>query len=150
MVAMILCCGEALIDMLPSAMPDRRTAFVPYPGGAAVNTAIALGRLGVQAGLLTGLSTDDFARMLRDALTDNRVDTTFSVMTDCRTSLAFVSLTDGQANYGAHDEGSATRMLQIDEIPALPRDVATPFFGGISLASDPCARHGGLARERAD
>ncbi|MEO1776000.1 MAG: carbohydrate kinase [Pseudomonadota bacterium] len=137
---MILCCGEALIDMLPSAMTDGRTGFVPCPGGAVFNTAIALGRLGVRAGLLTGLSTDDFGRMLRDALTEDRVDTTFSAMTDRKTSLAFVSLTDGQARYSFHDEGSATRMLWIDEIPALPRDVTTLFFGGISLASDPCAQ----------
>ncbi|MEO1723323.1 MAG: carbohydrate kinase [Pseudomonadota bacterium] len=136
---MILCCGEALIDMLPSATDGGRAGFVPYPGGAVFNTAIALGRLGLRAGLLTGLSTDDFGRMLRDALTENRVDTTFSVMTDRKTSLAFVSLTDGQARYSFHDEGTATRMLRIDEIPALPRDVTTLFFGGISLASEPCA-----------
>ncbi|MEL6198006.1 MAG: carbohydrate kinase [Pseudomonadota bacterium] len=136
---MILCCGEALIDMLPAAMADGRSGFVPYPGGAVFNTAIALGRLGVRVGLLTGLSMDDFGRILRDALTESRVDTTFSVMTERKTSLAFVSLKDGQARYSFHDEASATRMLRIDEIPALPRDVTTLFFGGISLASDPCA-----------
>ncbi|MEO1315318.1 MAG: carbohydrate kinase [Pseudomonadota bacterium] len=137
---MILCCGEALVDMLPAETADGRAGFVPYPGGAVFNTAIALGRLEVRAGLLTGLSTDDFGRMLRDRLTEDRVDTTFSVMTDRKTSLAFVSLTDGQAKYSFHDEGSAMRMLRIDEIPALPRDVTSLFFGGISLASDPCAQ----------
>lgn len=147
-IAMILCCGEALIDMLPLATSDGRTGFVPYSGGAVFNTAIALSRLGVRAGLLTGLSTDGFGRMLREALTENRVDTTFSVMTDRKTSLAFVSLTDGQARYSFHDEGTATRMLQIDEIPTLPRDVTTMFFGGISLASEPCAETMEALQER--
>ena len=45
--AMILCCGEALIDMLPAQTSDGQEAFVPVPGGAVFNTAIALGRLGV-------------------------------------------------------------------------------------------------------
>lgn len=137
---MILCCGEALIDMLPSRTAEGRLSFVPYPGGAVFNTAVALGRLGVRAGLLTGLSTDAFGQMLRDALKDDGVNTTFCVLTDRKTSLAFVALDEGQASYSFHDEGSAMRMLGIDEIPALPRDVKTLFFGGISLASDPCAR----------
>ena len=43
---MIVCCGEALIDMLPRQLPDGSDAFLPVPGGAVFNTAIALGRLG--------------------------------------------------------------------------------------------------------
>ncbi len=39
---MILCCGEALIDLIPEeGKPDR----VPYVGGAVLNTAVALGGL---------------------------------------------------------------------------------------------------------
>ena len=53
---MILCCGETLIDMLPRTSPEGEEAFAPHPGGAVFNTAIALGRLGVPVGLLTGLS----------------------------------------------------------------------------------------------
>ena len=43
---MILCCGEALIDMLPRRTDAGETAFAPHAGGAVFNTAIALGRLG--------------------------------------------------------------------------------------------------------
>lgn len=45
---MILCCGEALVDMLPNATQSGRDGFVPHSGGAVFNTAIALGRLGIQ------------------------------------------------------------------------------------------------------
>ena len=55
---MILCCGEALIDMLPRKSEQGEPAFAPYAGGAVFNTAIALGRLGVPTGLFSGLSTD--------------------------------------------------------------------------------------------
>ena len=43
---MILCCGEALIDMIPSPTEAGRPGFVPFAGGAIFNTAIALGQLG--------------------------------------------------------------------------------------------------------
>lgn len=42
---MILCCGEALIDMLPRETTRGENGFAPYAGGAIFNTAIALGRL---------------------------------------------------------------------------------------------------------
>ena len=44
---MILCCGEALIDMLPRQTVAGEASFAPYVGGAVFNTAIALGRLDV-------------------------------------------------------------------------------------------------------
>ena len=73
---MIVCCGEALIDMLPRDTAAGESAFAPYAGGAIFNTAIALGRLGIQTGFFTGLSDDMFGDMLRDTLkvfeTDDR------------------------------------------------------------------------------
>ena len=42
---MIICAGEALIDMLPRDLTEG-TGFLPVAGGPVFNTAIALGRLG--------------------------------------------------------------------------------------------------------
>ena len=42
---MILCAGEALIDMIP----NPGGAYVPHVGGAVLNTAVALGRLACPA-----------------------------------------------------------------------------------------------------
>lgn len=137
---MILCCGEALIDMLPAETADGRAGFVPVPGGAVFNTAIALARLGVRAGLLSGLSSDGFGQLLRETLHAEGVDTALSIVTDRKTALAFVFLSDAQAHYSFHDEGSAMRLLGIDQIPALPDHVRALFFGGISLACEPCGR----------
>ncbi len=135
---MILCCGEALIDMLPRESHAGEPAFAPYPGGAVFNTAIALGRLGAQAGFLGGLSRDLFGRMLDDALRAAHVDPSLSPRSDRPTTLAFVTLTGGQALYAFYDENTALRMLTAEDLPALPGKVQALFFGGISLAGDPC------------
>ena len=136
---MILCCGEALIDMLPGTTADGRPAFVPCPGGASFNTAIALGRLGAPAGILAGLSTDLFGPMLEAALTASGVETGLAVRSTRPTTLAFVTLSDGQARYTFHDENTAGRLLSSTDLPALPASVGALVLGGISLAVEPCA-----------
>ena len=136
---MIICCGEALIDMIPSVDPTGKRAFTPHTGGAVFNTAIALGRLGAPVGFVSGISTDLFGDMLRQGLIDSNVDTGNVVMSDRRTTLAFVTLKDGQASYLFFDENSAGRMLYVDQLPAVPDTTTALFFGGISLINLPAA-----------
>ena len=136
---MILCCGEALIDMVAAPSLDGPDGFVPHSGGAVFNTAIALGRLGARAGMLTGLSHDMFGDQLADALKASDVDTTHIIRSDRPSTLAFVKLEDGQASYSFFDENSAGRMIRAEDMPELPSDITALFFGGISLASDPSA-----------
>lgn len=136
---MILCCGEALIDMLPRTTAANEPAFAPYPGGAVFNTAIALGRLGAPTAFLSGLSSDLFGEMLQAALRDSEVDSGLAVISDRPTTLAFVKLVDGQARYAFYDENTAGRMLAVDDLPDVPDTVKAVFFGGISLVVEPCA-----------
>lgn len=149
---MILCCGEALIDMIPTPTTAGRDGFVPHAGGAVFNTSIALGRLGVQTGMLTGLSTDMFGQQLSDALRASHVDTSHVIPSDRPTTLAFVHLQDGHATYSFFDENSAGRMLAIEDLPALSNEVSSLYFGGISLACEPGANTYAtlLRREGAD
>jgi fructokinase len=135
---MILCCGEALIDMLPRETAAGERAFAPYAGGAVFNTAIALGRLGAPTGFFSGLSTDLFGQILTDTLAASKVDSTLAVRSERPTTLAFVTLTDGQAKYAFYDENTAGRMLAERDLPALPDAVEALFFGGISLPPEPC------------
>lgn len=135
---MILCCGEALIDMLPRQTTAGEAAFAPHPGGAVFNTAVALGRLGVPSALLAGVSTDFFGRMLVDALVASGVDATLCIRSARPTTLAFVTLEQGEARYAFHDENTAGRMIRAADLPALPDRVEALFFGGISLMTEPC------------
>lgn len=136
---MILCCGEALIDMIPAPTTTGRDGFVPHGGGAVFNTAIALGRLGVQTGMLTGLSSDMFGQLLTGALTASHVDTRHVSVSDRPTTLAFVRLQDGHATYSFYDENSAGRMLRLEDVPLVSPEVSALYFGGISLACEPGA-----------
>lgn len=136
---MILCCGEALIDMLPRQTAAGEAAFAPYAGGAVFNTAIALGRLGAPAGFFSGLSTDLFGEVLADTLAASQVGTALCARSRRPTTLAFVKLVNGQATYAFYDENTAGRLLAVADLPVLPPVVTTLFFGGISLVNDPAA-----------
>lgn len=136
---MLLCCGEALIDMIPTPTTNNQMGFVPHSGGAIFNTAIALGRLGVSAGMLTGMSSDMFGQQLTADLQASKVDTSLLITSDRPTTLAFVKLVGGHASYSFFDENSAGRMLDPSDLPSLPESVSAMYFGGISLACEPGA-----------
>jgi fructokinase len=130
---MILCAGESLIDMVP-----QDGAFRPLAGGAVYNTAIALGRLGQNSGYLWPISRDPFGDVIMRPLTEAGVNIDLCPRTDRLTTLALVTLTNGEAQYSFYDEGSAGRMMTSDDIAPLPDTIAALFVGGISLVPDPC------------
>jgi fructokinase len=136
---MILSCGEALIDMLPRTTTLGEPAFSPYAGGAVFNTAIALGRLGAPSAFFSGISTDMLGEILTDTLAASKVMTDLCARSNRPTTVAFVKLVNGQATYAFYDEATAGRMLSQDQLPTLPADISTLFFGGISLVNDPAA-----------
>ena len=135
---MIVCCGEALIDMLPRETTLGEKGFAPYAGGAVFNTAIALGRLGQPTGFFTGLSDDMMGDILRETLAASNVDFSFAAVSPRPTTIAFVKLVDGQASYAFYDEGTAGRMITEADLPALGNDCEALHFGAISLIPEPC------------
>ncbi len=136
---MIVCCGEALIDMIPSETAGGEQGYVPHPGGAIFNIAIALGGLGARAGILTGLPTDLFSQQLAETLEASHVDLSQIVRSDRLTTLAFVRLTDCHATYSFYYENSVGRMLSYADIPTLPAEFSALYFAGISVACEPGA-----------
>ena len=143
---MILCTGESLIDMVPDS-----GCFRPLPGGAVYNTTVALGRLGMPTAYFWPISRDPFGEDLLRPLVEAAVDIDLCPRTDRLTTLAFVTLTGGEARYSFYDEGSAGRMLAPEDVPALPDRIQALFAGGISLVPDPCgaAIEALIAREAA-
>jgi fructokinase len=137
-LAMIICCGEALIDMLPRKTSLGEPSFAPYVGGAVFNTAIALGRLDIPVGFFTGISNDFFGGMLKDALVASNVRLDAIKFSDLPTTLAFVRLVNGHASYLFYDENTAGRMLYETDLPTIGDDVEAMHFSCISLIPEPC------------
>ena len=135
---MILCCGEALIDMLPRQSVEGEPAFAPYAGGAIFNSAIALGRLGVPVEFFSGLSSDLFGQQIREVLSASNVGSHYADVSARPTTLAFVRLDDGHATYIFYDENTAGRMLTEADLPALGDNIDAMLFGAISLIPEPC------------
>jgi fructokinase len=135
---MIVCCGEALIDMLPRESRGGEPVFAPYVGGAVFNTAVSLGRLDIPVGFFTGISTDFFGGLLKEALSASNVGLDYVKFSDRPTTLAFVRLQDGHANYLFYDENTAGRMLFEADLPAIGDDVEAMHFSCISLIPEPC------------
>ena len=136
---MILSCGEALIDMLPRISTEGETCFAPFAGGAVMNTAIALGRLGVPSGFFSGISTDMLGEILAETLVRSNVDFSLCARSGRPTTVAFVKLVNGQATYAFYDQNTAMSLLTTADLPAVPADVEALFFGGISLVHNPAA-----------
>ncbi|MBL8581319.1 MAG: carbohydrate kinase [Rhizobiaceae bacterium] len=135
---MIVCCGEALIDMLPRQSTGGEPAFAPYAGGAVFNSAIALGRLGVPVEFFSGLSSDLFGQQIREVLASSHVGSRYANVSVRPTTLAFVRLVDGHATYTFYDENTAGRMLTDADLPAFDDEISAMLFGAISLIPEPC------------
>lgn len=129
---MIVCCGEALIDMVATCDTSGRTAYVACPGGAALNCAVALGRLGCDAALFSGLSTDFFGDQIRNHMQQSGVSRDLCQTGERPTPIAFATIEQGQAQYSFFNENSA--LSELDAAPELPDSCSALVFGGISLA----------------
>jgi fructokinase len=138
--ALILCCGEALIDFIPT--PDGK-AYQPCPGGSILNIAVGLGRMAVPVGFLSRLSTDLFGDLLAKHLTSNAVDLQYCPRVDGQTTLAFVSLNEGELQepqYAFYAMGAVDREMSPSDLPEkLGEGVKALHFGSISLVLEPGA-----------
>ncbi len=63
---MLIACGDALIDFVPTRNTEGREAVMPAVGGSCLNVAIGMARLGAPTGFVGGVSTDMFGRMIAD------------------------------------------------------------------------------------
>ncbi len=138
---MILGCGEALIDMVPSVNAEGVPVFLPCPGGSPYNTAIAVGRLGAPVSFLGRLSGDFFGQMLAGRLTENNVGTDLIIRSNENSSLAFVKLEKGkEPEYIFYTQGTADRSFSVNDLPkSFSRKPSCVFFGSIAMTMEPVA-----------
>ena len=135
---MIVACGEALVDFTVE-QTQRGPRYVPHVGGASLNVAVALARLGVAAAFLGGVSHDAFGRSLRAQLLHSGVDPRYICDRAEPTALAFVRQEEGrEPEFSFYGHGTAERALRPHDLPpAFPRDVEALHFAGYSLLVEP-------------
>ena len=138
---MYLVCGEALFDFFSEDEAGGQASRVNYKaiaGGSPFNVAVGLRRLGIEAGLFGGLSTDFLGRRLLQVLKDEGVSERFLVEFAAPTTLAMVAVgTDGSPQYSFRGEGCADRQLLVDHLPVLGDDVRGLHIGSFSLVVQP-------------
>lgn len=134
---MIVCCGEALIDMIPSNLSNGETAYIPKIGGAVLNTSICLGRLGADVSFLGSVSQDLFGTEILDELKKSKVNTSLCINTKENTTLAFAKIANGATTYSIFDENSSNKNIKLKNISLNDKNIDTIYVGGISLMSEP-------------
>ncbi|MDA9397927.1 carbohydrate kinase family protein [Bradyrhizobium sp. CCBAU 45389] len=106
---MLLSCGDALIDFVPTRNMEGREAVMPAVGGSCLNVAIGMARLGAPTGFVGGISTDLFGRMIADHAIASNVELGLATRSDHQTTLAFVRIVAGESHYAFYDAETATR-----------------------------------------
>ena len=117
----VIAIGEALIDFIPhdkgSALNDVEN-FLRVPGGAPLNVAAAVAKLGGKSQMLTKLGQDGFGDAILNEVKPLGVDVSrISRTNEANTALAFVSLReDGERDFSFYRNPSADMLLSAEEI----------------------------------
>jgi len=134
-------CGENLIDYLEEPSDDEFPLYRARPGGSPYNTALAMGKLGLQVGYNTPISTDALGSLLRGNLEKNGV-TCLAKSSSKPTALAVVSTVDGQPAYQFYRDNTADRDFTYDDLQAgVPKNTVALYIGGASIAEGQDADH---------
>ncbi|VVP69162.1 5-dehydro-2-deoxygluconokinase [Pseudomonas fluorescens] len=140
---MYLVCGEALFDFFSENDPSglaSKVNFKAIAGGSPFNVAVGLRRLGVDAALFAGLSTDHLGRRLLQVLQDEGVRTDYLLEVAAPTTLAMVAVgANGSPQYSFRGEGCADRQLTLEHLPTLGPQVRGLHIGSYSLVVQPIA-----------
>jgi fructokinase len=140
---MYLVCGEALFDFFSEEDASglaSKVNFKAIAGGSPFNVAVGLRRLGVDAALFAGLSTDYLGRRLQQVLQDEGVRPDYLVDFAAPTTLAMVAVgANGSPHYSFRGEGCADRQLKPEHLPALGPEIRGLHIGSFSLVVQPIA-----------
>ena len=117
----VIAIGEALIDFIPHEKGralNNVENFLRVPGGAPLNVAAAVAKLGGKSQMLTKLGEDGFGDAILNEVKPLGVDVSrISRTKEANTALAFVSLReDGERDFSFYRNPSADMLLSAEEI----------------------------------
>lgn len=117
--------GEALVDLIESSR-EGEAVYRPLVGGAPLNVATGLRRLGAVVEFVGSLSSDALGVRIRDLLRGQGVSTAGCVTTEVPTTLALTSLHDGEPEFTFY--GNPPSFAQLG-----PAALDTTLVGGASV-----------------
>ncbi|WP_027343403.1 carbohydrate kinase family protein [Hamadaea tsunoensis] len=121
--------GEALIDLLEQPGGDLR----PAVGGAPLNVAVCLARLGTPARLATAVGTDAFGDRLLEFAASSGVDVSGCERVPGPTPLAVATFAAAEPQFSFYGDPPAYARLSAADVP--PESVL--YCGSIALLSTP-------------
>jgi sugar/nucleoside kinase (ribokinase family) len=138
---MILCFGEALVDLIcerPAASLAEADSFRPHFGGALANVAVAASRAGAEAGLAGAVGDDEWGSWLRGRLAAEGVDLRFfQHLEDESTPIAFATLDEsGDASFQIYGDAVAVAIAATEpDLEAAIGAATALVFGSMTLAT---------------
>lgn len=136
---MILVGGENLIDFIQKNDGSGMPCYRAIPGGSPYNVAKALALQGVDTGYLTPISTDTLGDLLVESLPKSGL-TLLSPRSDHPTSLAVVSVSNGQPAYQFYRENTAERDVSAASLQhAIPQNTKAFYIGSLAITNGPDA-----------
>jgi fructokinase len=140
-VTVITVCGELVIDLIPAAPTTTGSApqYSAFPGGNALNVAVAAARLDAPTHLMSRVGPGPFGALLREHAARNGVATDAMLAAEEPVSLAVVELAaDGSASYSFHTVGAADWQWTRAELDRdWPADTRIVHVGSISSWTPP-------------
>lgn len=132
--------GEVLIDFTPYGSSESEMAlFEQNPGGAPANVLAAVSNLGLKPAFIGKVGDDMHGALLKETLDKIHVDTTGMVVDpNYFTTLAFVSLKDGERSFSFARKPGADTQLKKEEINLdVVKNSKIFHCGSLSLTDEP-------------
>lgn len=132
--------GEVLIDYTPYGVSEGgQPLFEQNPGGAPANVLAALSHLEKRTAFIGKVGNDMQGHFLVQTLREHGIDTSGIVIDDhVFTTLAFVSLKDGERSFSFARKPGADTCLRPEEVRAgLLQKTRFLHFGSLSLTDEP-------------
>lgn len=127
---MILAIGEILADLVGDNNGEK-LSFNAFAGGAPFNVAVNAKQAGAKVGFVGRVGDDPIGRFLKSFIEKVEFDYLDLQIDETRnTTLAFVTLTDGERDFAFHRHDTADFNISVDKI-----DFCTPEFNIIHLGS---------------
>jgi fructokinase len=123
--------GEALVDLFEVEVAGERV-FRPMVGGAPLNVACGIARLGAEARFVGSLGSDAFGDRIRALLTEQGVDHSGCVSVDVPTTLAVTSLHGAEPEFAFYGNPPSYGLLDPVDLDVIA-GAGTLYCGSIAL-----------------